>query len=93
MKGCCQSCDRPLRKGSVRRAFVLLGDGTIASGLVCQRCSLRAVALVVPPPVTVAPPCSLCHKEPSRVCGTCAERLGSHVRELLAANVAMKVTR
>ncbi len=93
MKGNCGSCDRPLRAGSVRRAWVLDADGKIASALVCSWCLKRAVAVVVPPPTTIAPACGFCGKEPAAVGLACIERLERHIKELTVANLALKATR
>lgn len=89
----CHSCDRPLRKGGGRRAWVLTSDGAVAAGIVCIRCALRAIAFVVPPATTMPTLCSSCKRAHASVCGGCAERLRSNVRELTAANVALATTR
>jgi len=89
MKGVCHSCDRRLRKGSVRRAWVLSPDGHIASGVVCKRCALRQIVLVVPPPTTVPHLCSKCRKEVASYCLGCVQGLEQNVRELTHANVLM----
>lgn len=87
MKGACTSCDRSLRKGSVRRAWVVTADG-FKYGMVCARCALRSVVVVPPAPTTVAPTCKHCRKALASVCSGCFDRCQSHVRELTAANVA-----
>lgn len=85
----CKSCNRSLRKGSTRRALVLEPDGSIAAGLVCARCALRAVAFVVPPPTTIAPLCGRCKREPAAVCGSCFTSVSNNVIHLSAANAAL----
>jgi hypothetical protein len=87
----CHSCERALRKGASRRAWVLTADGAIAAGIVCGRCALRAVAFVVPPHITVPTLCTACKRAHASICAGCADRLGSNVRELSAANVALAV--
>ena len=87
-KASCAACERPLRKGFARKAWVLTRDGAV-HGLVCVRCAFGALPFVVPPPTTVAPVCSCCRRALASVCGGCAERLGASVRELTAANVAL----
>lgn len=89
-KRVCTSCERPLRKGSTRRAWVLSAHGELASGLVCGHCALRALAFVVPPALTVAPACAKCRREPATIGKECAEQLERSVRELTAANIALR---
>lgn len=85
----CASCERGMRKGKIRRALVLDSEGQVRSGLVCARCALRALAFVVPPPVTVAPLCKACRRDRAAVCEGCHACLGASVRELTAANVRL----
>lgn len=89
MNGQCGSCERPLRAGSVRRAWVLV-EGKVASALVCTACLRNAIALVVPPPVAIAPACKLCRRRAASVCEECLHHVGEHVEELTKANVALK---
>lgn len=88
MKRTCTSCDRGLRKGACRRAWVLSPHGELALGLVCTRCALRALAFVVPPATTVPPACFACKRKPAAVCRECVAKLEAHVKELAAANIA-----
>lgn len=90
MKGLCKACDRPLRKGSARRATVMSTDGMLESGLVCARCALRAIAFVVPPAVTVPPACASCKRGPAGICFTCWNRLADAKNELEKANVVLR---
>jgi len=85
----CGSCLKGMRKGTARRALVW-EDGTMVSRLVCTRCRLRAVAFVVPPPTTIAPLCKCCKKDRAQVCGECFEGLLRHIKQLTAANVALR---
>lgn len=85
----CPSCTRILRKGTGRKAWVMEPDGTIKSGIVCLRCAARAVAFVVPPATTLAPPCACCKRKLAKVCGECHDRLEKSVRELTKANVML----
>jgi hypothetical protein len=82
-----------MRKGTARRAWVLGAEGDIALRVVCARCALRSIGVVVPPPAQIAPLCSECKREPARVCACCYVRAISHTRELLAANAALATTR
>lgn len=91
MKGHCESCERKLRKGSTLRALVLTPHGEVKRGLVCKRCQLRSVRVVVPPPVTVPPLCCECKSAPAAVCKGCHHRVVDHVKGLSAANVALSV--
>lgn len=88
----CESCERPLRKGKARRAWVLDGHGGLKQGVVCTRCALRAVSVVVPKPTTVPTTCVLCKKELACVCRGCYNGAASNVRELSAANIALRQT-
>jgi len=90
MKGHCTSCGRDLRKGSARRAVCLGADGKIETGLVCKRCALRVIAMVVPPPVTIAPTCYSCKRELAKHCQHCVDALRQNVQELTAANVRLQ---
>ena len=88
----CSSCGGGLRKGSARRVLVA-GAGGIAPAIVCSRCALRAVAIVVGAPVEIAPLCGVCKRGASAVCAECYARSSANSRELLAANVALATTR
>jgi len=91
MKRTCASCERALRKGAARRAWVLSPHGELKQGTVCTRCALRAVTVVVPPPTTMAPACSLCRRNAAEVCAGCYNAAAHNVRGLSAANVALSV--
>jgi len=87
----CTACERHIIRGrGARRAWVMDPDGNLAYGLVCVRCAVRAVAFVVPPATTVAPLCGSCHKDRAAVCVGCFARAHANVRELSAANVALR---
>ena len=89
----CASCSRNLRKGSSRRAWVITSHGELASGLVCARCALRAVAFVVPPATTVPPLCSQCRGAPASVCAGCHERVCNAVQEVTGANLVLSLAK
>lgn len=89
----CSSCGGGLRKGSARRVLVASAAGGIAPAIVCSRCALRAVAIVVAAPVEIAPLCGVCKRGASCVCAECYARSSANSRELLAANVALATTR
>lgn len=89
---CCASCDKPLRKGSVRRALVVI-DGEIKRGNVCARCALRAIAFVVPPPVVMSTPCASCKRRPSKYCADCHERVCKQASDAVKANAALAVAK
>lgn len=85
----CTSCNRTVRKGTGRRSLVLSPSGDAPRmGIVCARCYRRAVPVVVPPPMTIAPPCKACGRGPAAYCAACYERTCENVRTLAAANVA-----
>ena len=88
MKRRCISCDRPMRKGAMRRAWVLTRDGAI-NGLCCTRCALTALPIVIPPPTTVAPLCACCKRGRASTCNDCVGKLERHVNELTRANVEL----
>jgi hypothetical protein len=90
VKRVCSSCERPLRKGAARRAWVLSSHGELASGLVCARCALRALAFVVPTMPTVRPSCVHCKRQPAAVCNACHDRAVEYASELVKANVVLK---
>ena len=90
MSRACPSCNRNLRRGKGRRAWVMDPDGTIKSGVVCLRCAARAVAFVVPPATTVAPLCCVCKRDTAAVCAGCFGRQAESSRELTKANVALR---
>ncbi len=92
MSRACSSCPRKLRRGSARRVWIMTPDG-IELGIVCKRCALRAIAVLVPPPATVAPLCACCKRGRASVCVACMERLEQQVRELAAANVLLAARR
>ena len=85
----CHSCDRPLRRGSSRRALVGASDGSVTYAIVCNRCRLRAIAFIVPPPTQVPTLCAECKRGHGSVCRGCVDRLRESVRELTAANVLL----
>ena len=89
----CASCDRVLRKGSSRRAWVMTPHRELVSGLVCSRCALRAIAFVVPPATTMAPPCTQCKRAPASVCAGCHERVCRAVSDTTKANLLLKLRR
>jgi hypothetical protein len=85
----CASCERGMRKGKIRRALVLDSEGQVRSGLVCARCALRALAFVVPPPVTIAPLCIGCKRDRAAVCAHCHTTMAAQNQELLKANLVL----
>lgn len=90
----CTSCDRVLRRGSTRRAWVVDGAGAMRFGLVCARCvASRALAFIIPPPMTTPALCASCRRESAKVCLSCVGRVSDNVRSLSAANVALAAKR
>jgi hypothetical protein len=84
----CASCDKPLRKGAGKRAWVLSPHGESPKmGIVCPGCAQRVIPVVVPPPVTVPPACS-CGRGPAKFCAGCYDSACRNVGALAAANVA-----
>ena len=88
----CGNCDGRLRKGLARRAFILDG-GVLKPSHVCVGCAAGGVLVVKPAPVTVPTTCKGCGKNLACYCGACVERVGGHVRELSAANAALRSKR
>jgi len=88
MKRRCVSCERPLRKGSMRRASVWTKEG-IVNGICCTRCALTALSVVIPPPTILAPLCKCCKRSRATTCDDCVTKLERHVNELTRANVEL----
>jgi hypothetical protein len=61
--------------------------------LLCRKCILRSVSLVVPPHTTVAAPCVACGRRAAAICAECHDRTARNVRELTNANIALSVVR
>jgi hypothetical protein len=80
----CSSCEKPIRKGSGRRALVLSRANKPTMGTVCTRCHASAVPVVVPPPTTC------CGRQPARYCAGCYGAAAENVRHLSAANAGMR---
>lgn len=85
--GRCKCCDRPAR-AFVRMLVAEPGSGALVLGMVCGRCSVKAIRIAVPPPTTVAPACTNCRRGAAAICLGCVEQMGLNVRELAAANIA-----
>ena len=87
----CGSCGRKLRKGSSRRSLVFdPADGSVSLALVCLRCCLRTLSVVIPPATTIAPLCKVCKKGLASICAGCHDRSESHCRELTKSNVILR---
>jgi hypothetical protein len=88
----CASCEKRLRAGSIKWAF-LLSDAGVVRALVCTACFRGSMPLLIPKPVSIAPLCSECRRESASVCRGCVAKLERSVRELVAANVALRQLR
>ena len=86
----CSSCDRTIRKGSGRKALVTPHAEPPRMGLVCARCFSTGTMHVVPPPVTIAPPCASCGREAAKYGPQCHENAATNVQHLSAANAGLR---
>lgn len=89
----CASCDKKMRRGTGRRAWILPQDDKLRSGTVCQRCAGRSIVLVAERTATIAPACAACKSGVAAFCLGCWERAGNACAELVKANIALRQTR
>lgn len=84
----CGCCTR--KSPSLKRALVFAPEAPPEIKLVCRRCRLWAMPVVVPPPIQVAPLCSSCGKERASIGPGCVSRLADQITELTRANVRLQ---
>jgi hypothetical protein len=84
----CGCCGR--KSPSLKRALVFAPEVPPEIKLACRRCRLRAMPVVTPPPIQVAPLCSSCGKERANIGAECVARLGDQITELTRANVRLQ---